>query len=70
MKDAIMLDLEDVKTLKESLTPWAIAGFTIQESGNLEIAQTFLDDNPYGFRQVNVKLIEVNHLTNYNLENV
>lgn len=53
----LMLDLEDVKTLKGSLTPWAIA-------------QTFLDDNPYGFRQVNVKLIEVNHPTNYNLENV
>lgn len=64
----LMLDLENIKTLKESLTPWIIAGFTIKESGNLEIAQTFLNNNPYGFRQVSVELVEVSHPTSYDLE--
>lgn len=69
-RHVLMLDLDGIKSLKRSLSPWIIAGFTIQESGNLEIAQQFLDDNPYGFRQMHAELIEINHPTDYSLQTI
>ncbi len=67
-RHVLMQDLDDIKTLKQSLSPWIVAGFTIQESGNLEIAQQFLDNNPYGFRQMQIELMEINRSTDYDLE--
>lgn len=56
-RHALILNLDVMESLSKTMSLWLLAGFQVTESGNLEIAQEYLDRNPYGFCEMRVKFI-------------
>ncbi len=61
---ALMRDIKHKRTLKKSILLWLATGFQVSESGNLEITQEFLDNNPFGFCAMRIKFLKITQRTN------
>ncbi len=66
-RQALMSEFTDETTLKQIMSSWILAGFCNTKSGNLEIAQEYLDKNPYGFCEMQINFIKTTYCSNKTL---
>lgn len=66
-RQALMSEFTDETTLKQIMSSWILAGFCNTKSGNLEIAQEYLDKNPYGFCEMQIDFIKTTYCSDKTL---